>query len=67
MNELTHHLTARVAAARASLALARRVDDDYAVTVHEGELDSLLRLAEANGVVVADEPGDLDLDQRESA
>ena len=65
MDELKNQITARVTAARISLVSARAAGDDYLVSIREGELESLARLAEANDLdVVADLTA---LEQRESA
>lgn len=64
MDEFTAQIGARVAAARASLATARADGDDYLVSVREGELDSLARLASSHGLTLIDLTA---LEQRESA
>ena len=64
MDEFTHQISARVSAARRALQQALADGDDYLVGVREGELDSLARLAESNGVTVVDLT---ELEQREPA
>lgn len=54
MNELKIHISARMTAARTSLRTAVAAGDDFLVSVREGELDSLTRLAEAHGIDVAE-------------
>jgi hypothetical protein len=50
MGEFIAELTNRVVGAAAAMQRAHEAGDDYAVTVHRGDLDELLRLAAANGV-----------------
>ena len=64
MDEFTQQISARVSAARLALQQALADGDDYLVGVREGELDSLARLAESNGVTVVDLT---ELEQREPA
>lgn len=64
MDEFTQQISARVSAAHLALQQALADGDDYLVGVREGELDSLARLAESNGVTVVDLT---ELEQREPA
>jgi len=50
MVEFVAELNKRVLAASAALGRALDAGDHYAVTVHRGDLDELLRLAADNGV-----------------
>ena len=54
MDEFTQQISARVSAARLALEQALADGDDYLVGVREGELDSLTRLADSNGVTLID-------------
>ena len=54
MDEFTQQISARVSAARRALELAHADGDDYLVGIREGELDSLARLADSNGVTLLD-------------
>ena len=64
MDEFTQQISARVSAARQALKQALADGDDYLVGVREGELDSLTRLADSNGVTLIDLT---ELEQREPA
>lgn len=64
MDEFTQQISARVGAAHRALQQALADGDDYLVGVREGELDSLTRLADSNGVTVVDL---VELEQREPA
>lgn len=46
----------RVVDARLALREAHDLGDDYLVTIRTGELDTLVRLASDNGVLVEAEP-----------
>jgi len=50
MNEFAHEMTARVDEASTSLAEAQLAGDDYLVEVRLGELESLARVAQDNGL-----------------
>ena len=54
MDEFTQQISARVSAARQALEQAHADGDDYLVGIREGELDSLARLADSNGVTLLD-------------
>lgn len=60
MGTFSAELQQRIAAARRELRTARDSGDIDAERVYAGELDSLLRLALENGVVVPPESGDHD-------
>jgi hypothetical protein len=55
-SEFTKVLRERVESARQALREAEQDEDYYAVDVRTGELNSLLRLAEQNGVDLAEYP-----------
>ena len=50
MNEFAHEMTARVKEASTSLAEAKLAGDGYLVEVRLGELESLARVAQDNGL-----------------
>ena len=59
MDTFTEELRHRIAAARRELRTAQQTGDLDAERVYSGELDSLLRLALENGIVIpADDPGE---------
>lgn len=60
MEEFSAELQQRIATARRELRAARESGDLDAERVYAGELDSLLRLAAENDVVVPTESGEHD-------
>jgi hypothetical protein len=50
MSEFFDEIAGRMASAEQSLALARQEGDDYSEGIFQGEIESLRRLAEENGV-----------------
>jgi hypothetical protein len=50
MTRFAAALHRRILSASAALKLAHETGDDYAADVHRGDLDELLRIANANGV-----------------
>ena len=53
MSEFVDHIKERVHEALSNLVRARTEDDDFAVQVHMGELESFARLAREHGVTIA--------------
>jgi hypothetical protein len=52
VTEFRLEIRSRIAAARGELHQARIARDDYLVQVHQGELESLTRIAAEHGVQV---------------
>ncbi len=57
MNDFDAQIRQRLIDAQRSLDQARDMDDDYAVTLHLGELEGLSRIATDHGITL-DRPGD---------
>jgi hypothetical protein len=52
MSDFDAHIRQRLSDASRSLDQARALDDDYAVTLHLGELEGLTRIAADHGILV---------------